>query len=235
VYPILSGNYISLKMNYLFTATLFALSFFCAAPCAECINICAQDTAIQSDTPEVMRFDAVRKDDRIKLSWTTYGEEDNLGFEVERRMEGKKDFERIGFVEGFGTTSLPTNYTFSETNASTETYYYRLQQINISGEGTYSAERGVKGYNTENPNTILTTNKEKKELTIQFGKLLPMQTSAKVRIINPKNETAQEINIAAASHQIFTVDITDLPLGAYVLLVDFNDEARLTLSFLAEE
>jgi len=222
-------------MNHLFVAALFALSFFSFLPFGSSNNIYAQqDTTIQSEVEEVMRFEAGRTETRVKLSWTTYGEENNLGFEVERRVEGKTTFERIGFVEGFGTTSLPTNYTFSENNSSTETTYYRLQQISVDGEGVYSPERSVKGYNAENPNTILTTNKDKKELTIQFGKLLPTQTSANVRIVTPKNATEQELKIAAASHQIFTVDISDLATGQYVLLIDFNDGGRLTLSFVAE-
>jgi hypothetical protein len=80
----------------------------------------------------------------------------------------------------------------------------------------------------------LTINKDKKELTIQFGKLLPTQTSANVRIVTPKDATEQELKIAAASHQIFTVDISDLATGQYVLLIDFNDGGRLTLSFASE-
>ncbi len=50
------------------------------------------------------------------------------------------DWERIGFVNGNGTTSQPNSYSFADNSLSTGKYFYRLKQIDFDGSFTYSNE-----------------------------------------------------------------------------------------------
>ncbi len=68
----------------------------------------------------------------IKLSWITASEQNNSGFNIERKsITG--DFAKIGFVNGKGTISTPSSYTFEDKNLQTGKYFYRLKQIDNNG------------------------------------------------------------------------------------------------------
>ena len=51
-----------------------------------------------------------------------------------------KDWEAIGFVPGFGTTTEPKSYSFIDEDVIIGTYKYRLKQIDFDGTFTYSNE-----------------------------------------------------------------------------------------------
>ncbi len=59
-----------------------------------------------------------------------------------RKFEAQNDneWEEIGFVPGFGTTTEPKSYSFIDENVTTGTYKYRLKQIDFDGTFTYSNE-----------------------------------------------------------------------------------------------
>ncbi|MFZ1729216.1 MAG: FlgD immunoglobulin-like domain containing protein [Bacteroidota bacterium] len=76
-----------------------------------------------------------RPDGSMLLSWHTETETSNLGFEIERG-DGE-NFERLGYVEGHGTTTEPHSYSWIDSQpASTRSdnlVYYRLKQIDTDG------------------------------------------------------------------------------------------------------
>lgn len=87
---------------------------------------------------ELQGFQGIATQSGVQLSWTTASEQDNHYFEVQRAQD-VTDFDAIGQVKGAGTTSLPQNYTFQDTAALAGTSYYRLRQVDFSGEQSYSA------------------------------------------------------------------------------------------------
>ena len=94
---------------------------------------------------ELILFNATLLDNNVRLDWTTATETNNSGFEIERaRLRSSNyaeaNWETIGFVPGFGTTTEPKSYSFIDENISTGTYKYRLKQIDFDGSFTYSNE-----------------------------------------------------------------------------------------------
>jgi hypothetical protein len=94
---------------------------------------------------ELTSFTAVAKGRGVELAWSTATEVNNHGFEIERRASGGLHleggahlaWEKIGFIEGHGTTNAPQSYTFVDGNA-TGTLLYRLKQIDRDGSFEYS-------------------------------------------------------------------------------------------------
>jgi hypothetical protein len=80
--------------------------------------------------------------DEVELKWTTATETNNRGFEIERMSTGGQ-FEKIGYVAGFGTTTEPKAYSFVDTRLETGRYTYRLKQIDLDGTYKYSQELNV--------------------------------------------------------------------------------------------
>jgi hypothetical protein len=78
----------------------------------------------------------------VKLLWETATELNNSGFSVERKI-GSSEFMEVGFVPGFGTTSEPKSYSFTDQNLRSGQYTYRLKQIDFDGTFTYSDEVAV--------------------------------------------------------------------------------------------
>ena len=89
---------------------------------------------------ELTSFTAtVNNEGSVVLNWSTATEVNNHMFEIEREnTEGQ--FNKIGFVEGHGTTAEQQEYSYVDNSVKTGTYYYRLKQIDFSGQYEYSNE-----------------------------------------------------------------------------------------------
>lgn len=85
---------------------------------------------------ELVRFEARAAEGYVTLEWVTATEQNNAGFEVQRSADGR-DFERVTFMQGQGTTSTETRYEYTMPAPSTLTYY-RLMQRDFTGETAYS-------------------------------------------------------------------------------------------------
>ncbi|NNG27218.1 MAG: T9SS type A sorting domain-containing protein [Ignavibacteriaceae bacterium] len=85
---------------------------------------------------ELTSFTASVNDNDVTLNWVTASEINNSGFQVERKSIG--EYEAIGFVPGYGTTTETKAYSFSDANLTAGTYSYRLKQIDYDGTFEYS-------------------------------------------------------------------------------------------------
>jgi hypothetical protein len=78
------------------------------------------------------------------LSWKTATEKNNAGFDVERVAIGtdllKKEWTKVGYVAGSGTSNAPKEYFFRNKSVQTGKYSYRLKQIDRDGGFAYSKE-----------------------------------------------------------------------------------------------
>jgi parallel beta-helix repeat protein len=90
---------------------------------------------------ELVEFSARKTTNGILLSWKTLSEQNNRGFEVQRRSQNReasnKEWEILGFVRGNGTTTEAQSYSFLDKTAS-GVVQYRLKQIDFDGKFEYS-------------------------------------------------------------------------------------------------
>ncbi|WP_439879799.1 T9SS type A sorting domain-containing protein [Pontibacter sp. MBLB2868] len=82
-------------------------------------------------------FTGSPEEGKVLLQWVTAMEKDNDRFEIERSTNGEQ-FEQIGIVKGNGNSSQAIRYNFTDKNPGTGTVYYRLRQVDYSGESSYS-------------------------------------------------------------------------------------------------
>jgi len=99
---------------------------------------CTASGAYVSDPTavELATFDFHTNKNEVELFWSTVSETENYGFDIQRSNGGA--FETIGFVKGFGTTSEPQFYYFSDENLTVGDYQYRLRQIDFDGTAHFS-------------------------------------------------------------------------------------------------
>jgi hypothetical protein len=159
----------------------------------------------------------------VTLNWTTATETNNSGFEVQK-ADQNKNWERVGFVEGKGTTSETQSYSFVDNSVNSGVYYYRLLQVDFDGTTELSQEVEVNvnmpvefelAQNYPNPFNP-TTN-------IQFS--LPEASSVNLVVYNLLGqEVATLANgfMEAGIHKV-NFDAANLNTGLYVYKLEAND------------
>ena len=114
-----------------------------------------------------LNFQAQAKNQSVFLNWQTATEKDNTGFQIERSVEGKV-FKNIGEVKGFGTSNEKQIYTFTDADPLSIIGYYRLCQVDMGGNKTYSKTLAV---SFESKNTLtLFPNPATNQITLQVDK-----------------------------------------------------------------
>lgn len=100
--------------------------------------------AVQSTTTtpvDLVRFTGINSNGDVQLNWLTASEKNNLGFDLERSVDGT-NFKQIGFVKGAINSSILRNYNFVDEGAFKATasnkLYYRLKQVDLDGKFEYS-------------------------------------------------------------------------------------------------
>ncbi len=88
---------------------------------------------------ELVSFNGDANEDGITLKWETATETNNKGFDIEKSSDNK-NFKKIGYIEGNGTTTLKQSYTYTDASVSSGKgkFYYRLKQIDFDGTTKYS-------------------------------------------------------------------------------------------------
>ncbi|MBN8570567.1 MAG: T9SS type A sorting domain-containing protein [Ignavibacteria bacterium] len=85
---------------------------------------------------ELASFTSVVSGANVKLSWSTVYEENNSGFDIERKNAGGS-WVKVANVKGNGTSNVSHAYSFEDRNLATGNYNYRLKQIDFNGNFEY--------------------------------------------------------------------------------------------------
>jgi hypothetical protein len=94
-------------------------------------------------------FRADLRDGSVVVNWTTASEMDNAGFYVLRSGQSGSGFVRVSpaLIPGAGTTADRQTYTYRDTTAQRNVpYYYRLEEVSLSGERRAVATVRLRGY-----------------------------------------------------------------------------------------
>ena len=84
----------------------------------------------------------------VLLEWNTIHENRNKGFFIERKKENENGFVQLDFVKSGSSTGnsfLPLKYNYTDQNTFSGKTYYRLKQVDLDGESSYSFIKVVNG------------------------------------------------------------------------------------------
>ncbi len=86
---------------------------------------------------ELASFTSTVNKNSVTLNWKTSSEVNNSGFDIERKKEGTSLWNKVGSIQGKGTTNEEILYKFEDRNVPTASYKYRLKQIDFNGNYEY--------------------------------------------------------------------------------------------------
>ncbi len=98
-------------------------------------NIAAKDIVVVNNAPlpvELTSFTGKRIGEENQLTWYTSSENQNKGFEIHRSTDASS-WDRIGWVDGNGTSTQQHFYNFDDKQPKGGINYYRLKQIDFDG------------------------------------------------------------------------------------------------------
>lgn len=158
-------------------------------------------------------FNAVldKQNNSVTLNWLTFSEENNAYFEIEKSLDGRT-FAVIGMVNGAINSFDQTDYDFIDQQPYEGMNYYRLKQVDLDGDFTYSSTLTVA---IEHTKAQLFPNPVQRFLTIK------METTANtvLEVYNLQgqlmqtswlnDETTQEVELSALQAGVYLVRLSD--------------------------
>jgi hypothetical protein len=173
----------------------------------------------QNTTPlpvELLSLTASLAGTQARLEWTTASELNNMGFEVQRSMDGD-NWNALGFVDGKGTTLEKQAYQFTDAQPSNGVNYYRLRQIDTDGASHISARVevvvgtiGVSFGVYPNPATD-------GQISVQLSGLSAAQ--AALVVLDPAGRQVCSMNLDTQASGAFHLNLSALPKGIYTAVL----------------
>lgn len=151
----------------------------------------------------------------VQITWKTLTESNNDFFQLEKSTDGIT-WSKLQKVQGAGTSEAPTSYiTYDETPA-TGYNYYRLKQVDLDGQYTYSNSRSVYFDNSGHTGIKVHPNPADKRITISF----PQGHSGDVRIFNIFNQEVMRYALVGQNETQYDLDISKLSKGVYYIVTN---------------
>ncbi len=176
---------------------------------------------------ELSRFTAKAKDEKVLLSWATSSERNNAYFDVEKSTDGIY-FEKITRVDGNNNANQEIDYIAWDENPFNGVNYYRLKQVDLNGDYSYSKTEVV-AYEAMEVTVYPSLVDQGQSLQVEFGK--NSYTAVQLYVFDASGRMVFEQNYASmgAGEQL-QIPTDGWERGNYILTVQ-NNQRNITRKF----
>ena len=165
-------------------------------------------------------FKAVSSDGAIDVSWQTSAEANSSHFIVERSLSASGNFQDLGRVNAAGNSTTTRQYLFRDydgVSLNTPNLYYRLRQVDLNGQETYS---NVISVSLRPPVVVFELYPNPASSTEQVRMKVPGQVGAKYQVA-VYNQQGKEVSRQTVSGARASMSAGSLTPGLYqVTLLD---------------
>ncbi|MFY8019656.1 MAG: T9SS type A sorting domain-containing protein, partial [Bacteroidia bacterium] len=181
---------------------------------------------------ELRNFNAIASENDVDLYWSTSSEINNAGFALEYSLDGK-EFTQFDFVKGMGTSNKLNKYQTIHLNAFdlNQTIYYRLKQIDYSGEFEYSHIVSVSKSDESLSQVRLSPNPVIDQASVSYFTTENAQLNMTVFDVNGTKIFNQITNVSKGENIITIKEIQNLVNGVYLIRIDDSVQQK-TIKFI---
>jgi hypothetical protein len=187
---------------------------------------------------EVLTFEAERLNTTtVQLDWSVTSDEKNQGFEIQRMLEHELGFSKVGFVEKKIDGESINNYDFKDLNNDRGTSYYRLKQIGMDGQVSFSVVRAVAGEEQGSAayiGWISYPNPVDNQLTIEFKNIPPTIQKASYSIISASGQLIHQFDKDIKQAVMHIEYVKKLAPAPYLLSIDLDNGQRIFQKFIKQ-
>jgi pectin methylesterase-like acyl-CoA thioesterase len=169
---------------------------------------------------ELATFTAVSNGRNVELKWSTSTEKNSSAFEVEKKLVSANTWQKIASVKAADLSNSTKSYNYTDKNAASGKYNYRLKMVDNDGTFNYSkiveVDIAVPGNfelsqnypNPFNPST-------------RINYSLPYESNVKLIVYNSLGETVKELvnSYQNGGYYELTFDSKNLSSGIYFYTV----------------
>ena len=178
---------------------------------------------------ELAGFEGTAVDKNVQLTWKTASEQNNAGFEVQRKEES--GWSQMGYVESKadgGTTTETQSYQYVAEDLSVGTHQFRLKQVDLDGSsqvhGPISVEIRMQEairLTAPAPNPVSST------ATLSFAVKEEAQAIVAVYdMLGRKAATLFEGTPTAGESNRLQFDASSLPSGSYIIRLQADGQTE---------
>ncbi len=165
------------------------------------------------------------------LSWATDGENKNSYFEIESSSDGV-NYSPIVKINGAGTTLAKQSYSYTDKNSKSTKLYYRLKQVSVDGNSTYSTvvvlnNSGAFSKIDFYPNPVKT------DLSLSISNTSRGRMQIRIYGIDGKLQLTKQVN-KDAEELTTLIPVNRLSKGVYVLETQIGDELKESIRFIKQ-
>jgi len=173
---------------------------------------------------KLVSFTAQKSAQSVVLNWVTATEKNNDHFEIERSNDGK-NFNKIGEVNGNGTTVNLSNYSFIDENENGNNIpvvYYRLRQVDYNNAFEYSNIASVV-FKSQSAVTSISQYPNPCKENINVNYVIPAQGNVTINIADEMGRVIRSTEVSnVKGFNTTSVSVADLPEGIYLLNISFE-------------
>lgn len=188
---------------------------------------------ITTSTPvELLSFNAVAQNNKVKLNWSTSTEKNNKGFEIQRRYFRDSKFDLVTFISGNGTTTERKDYSFSENLTLAGKYYYKLYQVDLDGSRTLVGEAETNASPSEFSLSQNYPNPFNPSTSINFS--IPVSGNVTIKLYDLLGTEVKTLINENKEEGLYTylLNASELPSGMYIYKIqvgNYSDSKKLML------
>ncbi len=173
---------------------------------------------------KLFSFSASAQKDGVTLNWNTSSEFNNKGWSIEKTTNpDAANWSTIGFIDGNNNGIQNNSYTYIDKNVVSAIYYYRLKQVDIDGNASYS---NVISVSLQSDDLQLSVYPNPFGISSKISYTLTRNEKISINLYNSVGELvetiANEKQQAGTYHQL--VSSKPLPKGTYYLSLIVGDK-----------
>lgn len=168
---------------------------------------------------EMASFTVEKRGQHARLAWETASELQNRGFYVEHSMSPftQGEGETLGFVEGAGNSTTSRNYSFMHLNLGPGQHFYRLRQVDLDGNFSYSEVRSL---NVGGGAAVsVFPNPFSDDVTLQISSAKADDALIRVSDVAGRQVRTQAVSLAQGYNEVSLLIGAQEPAGMYFVTV----------------